>query len=65
MVFLALKKVRFSPPDEKVPPFTKIFNSPAGRGDFPHTPLMLFGKLWHVSPLITRCRNNFHIFLSL
>ena len=42
---------RFSKPDEKVPPITKIFHSPAGREMSPSTPQMLFEKLWHVSPL--------------
>ena len=58
MVLLALKKVkwpkslldRFSPPDAKFPPFTKISHFPAGRGDFFPTAVMLFGRLWHVSP---------------
>ena len=36
---------RFSPPDEKGPPFIKISYSVAGRGDSPLTPLNAIWKI--------------------
>ena len=55
---------RFSPTDEKILLLTKIYQPPSER-EIPPYPFNAIGKPWHVSPSITRCRNNYHMFLGL